>query len=117
MLCRYTADTLGLAAFSIIGAQHGIRLGLHPLICCCGGVIIVFGGVIRDLLCDRTLALGGPDPYASVTLAGASVYVMSRQLYLSGILGTRIPLAVRIVAPPVYSYHYTCVLQTMNFHN
>eukprot|EP01049_Picozoa_sp_SAG25_P013348 SAG25_NODE_2042_length_2004_cov_1.518110_3_plen_191_part_00 len=113
----FVGDTLGLAAFSIIGAQHGIRIGLPPLICCCetgppslrrrpplpsthaspasssvhtcggggacalgGGVVIVFGGIIRDILCNRKIALGGEDPYASATLAGASVYVASRQV-------------------------------------
>lgn len=58
----YWADTAGLAAFSIIGAQHGIRLGLAPVVCAMGGVIIVFGGIIRDVLCKRSMALGGSDP-------------------------------------------------------
>ena len=81
-LCGSAGDTLGLAAFSIIGAQHGIRLGLAPLVCCAGGVIIVFGGIIRDVLCERSLALGGTDPYAAATLFGSSLYVASRQLPL-----------------------------------
>jgi uncharacterized membrane protein YeiH len=90
----FVGDTLGLAAFSIIGAQHGIRLGLPPFVCCCGGVVIVFGGLIRDVLCHRDIALGGSDPYASATLAGATVYVGLRQLAFK--LRRRIPLSVRI---------------------
>eukprot|EP01052_Picozoa_sp_SAG31_P017701 SAG31_NODE_1222_length_9294_cov_4.099184_7_plen_245_part_00 len=89
----FWGDTLGLAAFSVIGAQAGIRLGFAPIVCCAGGVLIVFGGIIRDVLCDRHLAFGATgDPYQAATLLGACVYVGLRQMPMA------IPLVVRIVS-------------------
>jgi uncharacterized membrane protein YeiH len=106
------ADTAGLAAFSVIGAQHAIRLGLASIVSCAGGVVIVLGGVIRDLLCGRTIALGGPDPYASTTLLGASVYVASRQVQLKTKL--KVPLHLRIAIAASSVCMQSILSQVMN---
>ncbi|KAL1521082.1 hypothetical protein AB1Y20_022636 [Prymnesium parvum] len=104
----YILETLGLGGLAVIGAQAGIVRGVHPLACIATGVTICFGGVLRDLLCHRPLAIGAQS-YALATAAGASVYVGLRQLVIAGY---PIPLPLRIalgactaMAQRVYSYY------------
>ena len=39
-------------------AQGAMRRGLHPVVACAAGVSICFGGILRDLLCGKSVALG-----------------------------------------------------------
>ena len=68
--------------------------GVRPLACVATGVTICFGGILRDLLCQRPVAIGGQS-YALATAAGATVYVGMRQLVVAGY---PIPLVARIAA-------------------
>jgi uncharacterized membrane protein YeiH len=79
----YVADTFCLTSFAIAGAQTGIVRGLHPVVCATLGVTICFGGIVRDLLCRRDVALGAEN-FAVATGFGAAVYVSLRQLMLRG---------------------------------
>lgn len=90
----YIVDSVALGAFGVIGAQHGIGMGMPPAVCMVSGITICFGGIIRDLLCHRNLAFGGQS-YAMATGCGAMVYVGMRQLVLRGV---PIPLMYRILA-------------------
>ena len=92
----YALDSVSLSAFAIVGAQHGITLGMPPLVCAAGGVSVCFGGILRDLLCRRDVALGA-ESFALATGAGATAYVGLRQLSVSGRVGV-IPLGVRMAA-------------------
>jgi len=76
------ADTVGVGAFCVIGAQNGIRKSLAPIICAaCGMFTATFGGVIRDVLCDRPVRImhSHAEVYASTALCGASVYVVLKK--------------------------------------
>ena len=68
--------------------------GVRPLACIATGVTICFGGILRDLLCQRPVAIGGQS-YALATATGAAVYVGMRQLVVAGYA---IPLVARIAA-------------------
>ena len=57
------------------------------------GVTICFGGLLRDVLCGRNLAIGSQS-YALATGAGAAVHVALRELVVRGL---PIPLAVRLI--------------------
>ena len=89
----YAADTMSLAAISVVAVNGAIGRGLHPLVAATSGVTICFGGIFRDVLCGRDLAIGGQS-YAMATGAGACVYVSLRELALKGV---PLPLAARIV--------------------
>ena len=89
----YAFESVALGAVAVIGAQAGINRGVHPLASIVMGVTICFGGIMRDLLCQRPVAIGGQS-YALATGAGASVYVLLRQLVVAGYA---IPVTVRIV--------------------
>jgi uncharacterized membrane protein YeiH len=48
------ADAIGLGLFSILGATYALQLEISPIIAVLMGVVTgIFGGVLRDLLCNR----------------------------------------------------------------
>lgn len=91
----YGADSLALAAFAAVAVNGAVQRGLHPIVAATSGVTICFGGILRDVLCGRELAIGGQS-YAFATGAGAAVYVLLRELRLC--TGWPIPLLARIVS-------------------
>jgi len=88
----YAMDSVALGIFGVLGAQAGVNRGLHPLICAFSGVTICFGGILRDLMCQRNVAFGSQS-YAMYMGCGASVYVTLRLLVVRG---WPIPLIYRI---------------------
>jgi uncharacterized membrane protein YeiH len=95
----FWADTIGLGAFCVIGAQNGIRRGMAPVICViCGLLTATFGGVTRDTLCKRPTRIlhAHAETYGITAVGGATAYMAARALKFSP--------AVRI-----YSGMATCV--------
>jgi len=69
------ADALGLALFSISGAQIAEAESLAPIIVVLMGTITgVAGGVLRDVLCAEIPLVLRRDIYATAAVAGTSVY-------------------------------------------
>ena len=89
----YALDTISLSALAVTGVHMAITRGLNPIVACTSGITICFGGILRDVLCGRHLAVGGQS-YAMATGAGSSVYILLRELSLKGL---PIPLVARIV--------------------
>ena len=79
----YVLDTLALASFAVAGAHAGIRAGVPALVAASAGVTICFGGIVRDVLCGRSIAIGAQS-YAFATGAGATVYVALREAAVRG---------------------------------
>lgn len=78
-------DALGLAVFSITGAQKTLMLGYSPVVAVAMGVVTgVFGGVLRDILCNEIPLIFRKEFYALASLLTASLYVL---LALSGFGG------------------------------
>ncbi|MEX1221093.1 MAG: trimeric intracellular cation channel family protein [Idiomarina sp.] len=75
------ADAVGLAFFTIMGAQKALESGFPPIIAVVMGTISAcFGGMLRDVLArDIPLVLKG-ELYATTCLAGASAYVLAVQI-------------------------------------
>ncbi|OBT07037.1 hypothetical protein A9267_14280 [Shewanella sp. UCD-FRSSP16_17] len=72
-------DAVGLAVFSIVGAQKTLMLGYGPEIAIVMGVVTgVFGGVIRDILCNQVPLIFKKELYALVALATAALYVVMK---------------------------------------
>lgn len=73
-------DTLGIALFTILGAEKAIGMGVHPLIASVMGMFsAVMGGVIRDVLTHREPIIFSKEIYATACFAGAIVYVLLQQ--------------------------------------
>ncbi|BBI99489.1 membrane protein [Ferrigenium kumadai] len=69
-------DAIGLALFTVIGTSVALQLGVPWLIAALMGVITgVFGGVIRDILCNEVPLIFRTDIYATASLAGALLLI------------------------------------------
>ena len=69
-------DALGLIAFTIIGTQKAITLGQPPFIAIVAGVLTgVFGGVVRDILCNEIPLVFRRELYASISLLAGWLYI------------------------------------------
>jgi uncharacterized membrane protein YeiH len=70
-------DAVGLALFTVIGTSVALELGAPWLIASLMGVITgVFGGVIRDILCNEIPLIFRTDIYATASLAGALLFIV-----------------------------------------
>jgi len=72
-------DTVGLALFTVLGAEIGFSLNLNIL----SSVIIatitgVVGGVLRDVLVNEIPVIFRKEIYATISIAGASLYLLLR---------------------------------------
>jgi uncharacterized membrane protein YeiH len=76
-------DAIGLALFTVIGTSVAMDLHVHWFIAALMGVITgVFGGVIRDILCNEVPLIFRTDIYATASLAGALLLILLNSLGL-----------------------------------
>jgi len=69
-------DAVGLALFTVIGTSVALGLQVHWFIAALMGVITaVFGGVIRDILCNEVPLIFRTDIYATASLIGALLLI------------------------------------------
>ena len=70
-------DAMGLCAFAVLGTEIALSVQDNPIIAMAMGVMsATFGGVMRDVLCAKTLTLMRPELYISCALASAATYVI-----------------------------------------
>ena len=108
-------DAMGLIAFTVIGCNVALKLDYPvPVVIMAGITTGIFGGILRDILCNQTPMVLHKELYASVSLLVAILYLSLRKwgvdhdinLLASFVLG----LSVRLAAIrwswslPVFSY-------------
>lgn len=73
-------DALGLALFTIVGAEKSLALGHGWMVSAIMGVLTgVFGGVLRDLFCREMPSIfQRTELYATASVLGAMVFVLAR---------------------------------------
>lgn len=88
-------DTLGIGVFTIMGLQKTLDTGLSiPVALLMGVVSAVFGGVIRDVLCNEVPLIFRRQIYASACLAGGLVYVLGLQASLPALWISLVSIAI-----------------------
>lgn len=69
-------DALGLALFTVSGTQAALAVGAPWLVASLMGVITgVFGGILRDMLCNEVPLVFSGELYATASWAGALLLV------------------------------------------
>lgn len=69
-------DALGLVAFTVIGCNITAATGAHVVVVILMGMITgVFGGLLRDILCNQVPLVLQRDLYATVSLGTGMLYV------------------------------------------
>jgi uncharacterized membrane protein YeiH len=97
------ADALGLALFSIVGAQiaEGARVPA-PLVVVMGALTGAAGGAIRDVLTAEIPLILRRDVYATASIVGASVYLALQSIgvdhSIAGVAGMVAVAALRLAA-------------------
>ena len=72
------ADAIGLAVFVALGTRKALEVGSTGLIAVIMGVLTgIAGGILRDVLANRTPIILRKEVYALAALSGASLYVVS----------------------------------------
>ena len=108
-------DAMGLIAFTVIGCDVALKLDYAlPVVVMAGVITGVFGGILRDILCNRLPQVLRHELYASVSLLVALLYLSLRHLGvdedLNLLASFTAGLALRLAAIrwhwslPVFSY-------------
>jgi uncharacterized membrane protein YeiH len=70
------ADAIGLAVFAVLGTRKALEMGTSGSVAVIMGVVTgVFGGVIRDVLANRTPIVFRQEIYALAALLGGAAFV------------------------------------------
>jgi len=69
-------DAMGLVAFSLIGCEVALKMDYAtPVVIMAGMITGIFGGILRDVLCNRVPLVFRQEIYASVSLVVCMLYL------------------------------------------
>ncbi|BAO74320.1 trimeric intracellular cation channel family protein [Winogradskyella sp. PG-2] len=96
-------DTIGIALYTLVGIETGLKAGLHPIICIALGTMTAcFGGVLRDILCSEIPVIFRKEIYATACILGGLSYFLLLQFFEDRdylfIIGGLVVIVVRILA-------------------
>lgn len=98
-------DAIGLGLFSMVGASYAMQSGSPFFSAILIGVVNgIFGGILRDVLCNEIPSVFTPSPhlYATCSFLGCTAYLGLFHLGLSQpqafAAGTLVAIAIRIIA-------------------
>ncbi|WP_420473827.1 trimeric intracellular cation channel family protein [Noviherbaspirillum sp. ST9] len=88
-------DALGLVAFTVIGCNIAATTEVHIAVVVLMGMITgVFGGLLRDILCNQVPLVLRRDLYATVSLVTGMLYVALLELGASVNLATSMAILI-----------------------
>ncbi len=91
-------DAIGLALFTLTGVHVALEAGVAPVLAIVIGCITgTAGGMIRDLLCSVTPIVLREDLYATLSLAGAAMFIGMLQI-LSEPIATLVTFVMILIA-------------------
>ena len=108
-------DAMGLVAFSLIGCDIALRMGYAlPVVVMAGMITGIFGGVLRDVLCNQLPVVFQRELYASVSLVVCCLFLGLRALDVNQELTTVLSFAVGI-AMSMLALRYGWKLPTFSY--
>ena len=91
-------DTIGLAAYCVIGAAKGLALGVPaPIAVVTGVMTATFGGILRDIVTGESSVLMRREIYVTAALIGASVFTVLRVAEAPPLLATLLGVAAAFI--------------------
>ena len=91
-------DAMGIGLFTLVGVKKGITYELLPVMCIALGTITAcFGGVIRDILCNRIPVVFSKEIYATPCILGGIVYFSLSQILFEDAIAYSLAITVIIV--------------------
>lgn len=108
-------DAMGLIAFTVIGCNVALELKYStPVVIMAGMITGIFGGILRDILCQRVPVVLRHELYASVSMLVAMLYLLLERMGVNHditlLASFSFGLALRLAAIrwswslPVFSY-------------
>lgn len=101
----FIPDALGLGFFSILGATFALQMDLSLLVASLMGVVTgVFGGILRDVLCNKIPSIFRRDTelYATCSFIGTWVFILLISMHIDASIaswvGTFTVFGLRILA-------------------
>ncbi len=96
-------DAAGLALFAALGASKALNLGTSPLIAIMMGIVsAVFGGIIRDVVCNEIPLILRKEVYAIAAFGAALLVVALRLMNIDPttaiVVGTVVGFCIRAAA-------------------
>jgi len=91
-------DAIGIGLFTILGVQKTLDMGLSPVVAVMMGTVsAVFGGVIRDVLCNIPPLIFRKEIYATACIVGGIIY-----LALTPVMPESLAMTITIVSIIVF---------------
>ncbi|HLQ99805.1 MAG TPA: trimeric intracellular cation channel family protein [Sphingobacterium sp.] len=107
-------DTIGLAAFTLIGIEKALEAGFSPVICIATGTMTAcFGGVIRDTLSNKIPVIFREEIYATACIFGGVTYFSLHHFLPQDVVTVLAGLVVFTVR--ILSIRYKLKLPTVEF--
>lgn len=98
-------DAIGLGLFSILGATYALQLHVSAIVAVLMGVITgIFGGVLRDLLCNRIPKVfrQRTELYATCSFIGTWIFILLEWMhinsFIASIVGATAIFSMRLLA-------------------
>lgn len=96
-------DTIGIATFTLIGLKKALLFQIDPAMAVMMGLSsAVFGGIIRDTLCNELPLIFHREIYATACIAGALIYLLLHHLHAPEVISELVTvlfiIAIRIIA-------------------
>ncbi len=96
-------DSLGMAAYCVVGAAKALSLGVNPIAAAVMGVLTAtFGGIVRDILADEPNILLRREIYVTPAMLGAGLFtalsVAHMPFWPAALAGFAVAFAVRGLA-------------------
>lgn len=93
------ADAMGLAVFTVIGANKALTLGAPYVVVVMMGIMTgVAGGLVRDVMCAEIPLVLRKEIYATASLLGGSAFVILDYLHVDHLFLVMVPITLVFLA-------------------